>query len=187
MVKSERSFRTISEASLEVGESSHVLRFWEKKFHQIRPVKGSGGRRYYRYKDIALIKAIRVMIRLQKLSFEDVKDILRREGVKKAIADTESLINHSDILKYDDEDHSYVKRDSDNFIISSDTSKNIDDNIALRCSADMTLSEIINVLCQVVLARGSDNNIVLCALKDHMLYIEQKLTEYYLKNFYQDN
>ena len=57
--KSKTAFRTIAEASEEIGVATHVLRFWETKFPQITPMKMSGGRRYYRPEDMQLLRKIK--------------------------------------------------------------------------------------------------------------------------------
>lgn len=77
--KSASAYRTISEVSEELSVPQHVLRFWESKFSQVRPLKRGGGRRYYRPEDIALLRQI------QKLLYEDgytIKGVQRllREG-----------------------------------------------------------------------------------------------------------
>ena len=77
--KSASAYRTISEVSDELSVPQHVLRFWESKFSQVRPLKRGGGRRYYRPEDIALLRQI------QKLLYEDgytIKGVQRllREG-----------------------------------------------------------------------------------------------------------
>jgi len=56
--KAASAFRTIGEVADSLGVAQHVLRFWEKKFHQVRPVKRNGGRRYYRVEDMALVRRI---------------------------------------------------------------------------------------------------------------------------------
>ena len=56
--KSKSAFRTIAEVADEIGVATHVLRFWETKFSQIKPMKMSGGRRYYRPEDVEVIKLI---------------------------------------------------------------------------------------------------------------------------------
>ena len=58
--KSAQAFRTISEVATELDVPQHVLRFWESKFSQVRPLKRGGGRRYYRPEDIDLLRRIRV-------------------------------------------------------------------------------------------------------------------------------
>ena len=60
--KSKDAFKTISEVSALLGVPSHVLRFWETKFNSLRPLKRSGGRRYYRPDDVAILQRIRVLL-----------------------------------------------------------------------------------------------------------------------------
>ena len=62
VVKSELAFRTISEVSKDLDLPQHVLRFWETKFLQIRPVKRGGGRRYYRPEDLEWLKRIKSLL-----------------------------------------------------------------------------------------------------------------------------
>ena len=76
--KSDSAFRTISEVSSELDLPQHVLRFWETKFNQLRPLKRGGGRRYYRPEDIALLREI------QGLLYEDGYTI---KGVQKLMRD----------------------------------------------------------------------------------------------------
>ena len=60
--KSDRAFRTISEAAEVIGVPQHVLRFWETRFTQLQPLKRGGNRRYYRPADMALLETIRAML-----------------------------------------------------------------------------------------------------------------------------
>ena len=60
--KSAQAFRTISEVAAELDVPQHVLRFWESKFSQVRPLKRGGGRRYYRPEDIDLLRRIRSLL-----------------------------------------------------------------------------------------------------------------------------
>jgi len=61
-VKSRTAFRTISEVAEELGVAPHVLRFWESKFSQIRPLKRGGGRRYYRPEDVETLREIKTLL-----------------------------------------------------------------------------------------------------------------------------
>lgn len=82
MDKSPDAFRTISEVSEELDVPPHVLRFWESRFPQIRPVKRAGGRRYYRPADVALIAGIRKLLHEDGLTIRGVQKILREQGVR---------------------------------------------------------------------------------------------------------
>ena len=70
MAKSQDAFRTISEASDEVGVAQHVLRFWETKFTFLRPMKRTGGRRFYRPRDIALLATVKRLLHDEGLSIK---------------------------------------------------------------------------------------------------------------------
>ena len=82
MVKSADAFRTIREVSDILNTPAHVLRFWETKFSQIKPVKRAGGRRYYRRSDINLIAGIKELLHSDGLTIRGVQKILREQGVK---------------------------------------------------------------------------------------------------------
>ncbi len=81
MTKSADAFRTISEVADWLGVQPHVLRFWESKFTQVKPVKRAGGRRYYRPGDMALLGGIRQLLHEDGLTIKGVQKIIREEGV----------------------------------------------------------------------------------------------------------
>ncbi|WP_083464363.1 MerR family transcriptional regulator [Phaeobacter sp. 11ANDIMAR09] len=81
MSKSADAFRTISEVADWLGVQAHVLRFWESKFTQIKPVKRAGGRRYYRPADMLLLGGIRKLLHKDGLSIKEVQAILRDHGI----------------------------------------------------------------------------------------------------------
>lgn len=78
--KSDGAFRTIREVADWLGVPTHVLRFWESKFEQIAPVKGAGGRRYYRPEDMLLLGGIKVMLHDQGLTIRAVSKKIEDEG-----------------------------------------------------------------------------------------------------------
>ncbi|TNC71422.1 MerR family transcriptional regulator [Rubellimicrobium roseum] len=80
MAKSPDAFRTISEVAALLETPAHVLRFWESKFTQIKPVKGAGGRRYFRPDDIALLGGIKVLLYEQDMRISGVQKLLRERG-----------------------------------------------------------------------------------------------------------
>lgn len=82
MAKSRDAFRTISEVSDWLDTPAHVLRFWESKFPQIKPVKRAGGRRYYRPDDMALLSGIKTLLHEQGLTIKGVQKLLREKGVR---------------------------------------------------------------------------------------------------------
>ncbi len=79
-LKSPTAFRTISEVATDLDVPQHVLRFWESKFQQIRPMKRGGGRRYYRPEDIQLISGIKDMLYNQGFTIRGVQKILREKS-----------------------------------------------------------------------------------------------------------
>jgi DNA-binding transcriptional MerR regulator len=82
MEKSPDAFRTISEVADHLDTPAHVLRFWESRFPQIRPVKRAGGRRYYRPADVALLSGIRKLLHDEGMTIRGVQKILREQGVR---------------------------------------------------------------------------------------------------------
>ncbi|MFN4153330.1 MAG: MerR family transcriptional regulator [Paracoccaceae bacterium] len=82
MSKSPDAFRTISEVAELLETPAHVLRFWESRFPQIRPVKRAGGRRYYRPADVALLTGIKRLLHDDGLTIRGVQKILREQGVR---------------------------------------------------------------------------------------------------------
>jgi DNA-binding transcriptional MerR regulator len=86
MDKSPDAFRTISEVAEQLDLPQHVLRFWETRFNQIKPMKRGGGRRYYRPQDVELIKGIRHMLYDQGYTIKGVQKLLRENGNQFLIA-----------------------------------------------------------------------------------------------------
>jgi DNA-binding transcriptional MerR regulator len=82
MDKSPDAFRTISEVAAVLETPAHVLRFWESRFPQIRPVKRAGGRRYYRPSDVALLSGIKRLLHDEGMTIRGVQKILRDQGVR---------------------------------------------------------------------------------------------------------
>lgn len=90
MDKSPDAFRTISEAADELDLPQHVLRFWETRFSQIKPLKRGGGRRYYRPDDVQLLKGIRHLLYDQGFTIKGVQRILKEQGARHVVAIGES-------------------------------------------------------------------------------------------------
>ncbi|MEM7731823.1 MAG: MerR family transcriptional regulator [Pseudomonadota bacterium] len=82
MSKSADAFRTISEVAEWLDTPAHVLRFWESKFSQVKPVKRAGGRRYYRPQDMMLLGGIKKLLHDDGMTIKHVQKLLRQEGVK---------------------------------------------------------------------------------------------------------
>ncbi|WP_279483217.1 MerR family transcriptional regulator [Aureimonas sp. SK2] len=84
--KSADAFRTISEAAEELDLPPHVLRFWETRFPQIKPMKRGGGRRYYRPDDVELLKGIRYLLYVRGFTIRGVQRILKESGHRAVMA-----------------------------------------------------------------------------------------------------
>ena len=91
MAKSAEAFRTISEVADWLEVPAHVLRFWESKFSQVKPVKRAGGRRYYRPNDMLLLGGIKKLLHDDGMTIKGVQKILREQGVKHVVGHSQPL------------------------------------------------------------------------------------------------
>lgn len=85
--KSKAAFRTIAEVAEELGVATHVLRFWETKFPQIKPMKRNGGRRYYRPDDVKLVNIIKDYLYEKRYTIEGVQKVFKEKGVKNLLGE----------------------------------------------------------------------------------------------------
>ncbi len=85
--KSKAAFRTIAEVAEELGVATHVLRFWETKFPQIKPMKRNGGRRYYRPDDVRLVSLIKDFLYEKRYTIEGVQKVFKEKGVKNLLGE----------------------------------------------------------------------------------------------------
>jgi len=95
--KSPEAFRTISEVSAWLDTPAHVLRFWESRFTQVKPVKRAGGRRYYRPSDMMLLGGIKRLLHDEGLTIRGVQKIIREQGVKSVAALSQPLEDEVDL------------------------------------------------------------------------------------------
>ena len=118
MDKAPDAFRTISEVADDLDIPQHVLRFWETRFAQIKPMKRSGGRRYYRPDDVDLLKGIRRLLYGEGYTIRGVQRILKEHGIKsvQTLADANNAVSFGAIeeaigqsLREDDKDESGVE------------------------------------------------------------------------------
>ena len=86
--KSKSAFRTIAEVADKLGVGTHVLRFWESKFSQIKPLKMSGGRRYYRPDDVKLLECIEHLLHKERYTIEGVQKLFKEKGTKAFVGET---------------------------------------------------------------------------------------------------
>jgi len=98
MDKSPDAFRTISEVAESLDTPAHVLRFWESRFPQIKPVKRAGGRRYYRPSDVALLTGIKRLLHDEGLTIRGVQKILRDQGVRHVAGLTDDSVSLDDLI-----------------------------------------------------------------------------------------
>ena len=93
MSKSEKAFRNISEVSEWLATPTHVLRFWESKFSQIKPIKRAGGRRYYRPKDMLIIGGIKHLLHIEGHSIKGAKQVFREKGLNYVVGLSKPLMS----------------------------------------------------------------------------------------------
>jgi len=92
--KASDAFKTISEVSAMLDVPQHVLRFWESKFSSLRPLKRSGGRRYYRPDDIAVLRRIRKLLYVDGFTIKGAQKLVRSKASASAhiaVASTEDM------------------------------------------------------------------------------------------------
>lgn len=87
--KSKSAFRTIAEVAEELGVATHVLRFWETKFTQIKPMKATGGRRYYRPDDVEVLKLIKALLYQKRYTIEGAQQLIKEKGLKNLLGSEE--------------------------------------------------------------------------------------------------
>ena len=136
--KSPEAFRTISEVSKDLSLPQHVLRFWETKFVQIKPIKRGGGRRYYRPEDIKLLKGIKSLLYNDGYTIRGVQKVIKENGTKKLLTiQTENKIFTE--IKKDNNDHNEQQSYSQHSINDSKRKKLmnvLDDLVQLRKKLD---------------------------------------------------
>lgn len=86
MEKGPDAFRTISEVADDLGLPQHVLRFWETRFSQIKPMKRTGGRRYYRPDDVDLVRAIKTLLYGEGYTIKGVQRLFKENGTRAVVA-----------------------------------------------------------------------------------------------------
>ena len=111
-VKSPEAFRTISEVSRDLSLPQHVLRFWETKFAQIKPIKRGGGRRYYRPEDVKLLRGIKSLLYNDGYTIRGVQKVIKENGTRQLLdinqknkVFTENENNNSESLNHDKINH----------------------------------------------------------------------------------
>ena len=95
-IKSPEAFRTISEVSKDLSLPQHVLRFWETKFAEIKPIKRGGGRRYYRPEDIELLKGIKYLLYNDGYTIRGVQKVIKEGGTRKILKKENNINSFTD-------------------------------------------------------------------------------------------
>ena len=84
--KAPRAFRTISEVAGELELQPYVIRFWESQFKQIKPMRGKGGRRYYRPRDIDFLRGVKTLLHGKNFTIKKVKETIIKKGKEFIVA-----------------------------------------------------------------------------------------------------
>ena len=135
--KSPEAFRTISEVSKDLSLPQHVLRFWETKFVQIKPIKRGGGRRYYRPEDIRLLKGIKSLLYNDGYTIRGVQKVIKENGTKKLLTIQSDNKGFTDIKK----DYTHPEQQTETRYSINDSKRKklmnvLDDLVQLRKKLD---------------------------------------------------
>ena len=122
-IKSPEAFRTISEVSKDLSLPQHVLRFWETKFVQIKPIKRGGGRRYYRPEDIELLKGIKNLLYNDGYTIRGVQKVIKENGAKRIIS--KSNQNNDFTLNEDDNKNTFQNANQPKSVIAESKRKKL--------------------------------------------------------------
>tara|TARA_Y100000591_G_C21702024_1_gene628740 strand:+ start:445 stop:873 length:429 start_codon:yes stop_codon:yes gene_type:complete len=122
-IKSPEAFRTISEVSKDLSLPQHVLRFWETKFIQIKPIKRGGGRRYYRPEDIELLKGIKYLLYNDGYTIRGVQKVIKENGTKKILS--KNIDNNSFTIDQQDNKSQLDKLDTQHTSIAESKRKKL--------------------------------------------------------------
>ena len=104
MLKGPDAFRSISEASTEIGVPQHVLRFWETKFSFIRPMKRAGGRRFYRRQDLEVLRGVRALLHQEGYTIKGVQRLHKEKGLGRLMAAAGGEIDAATLAELDTPD-----------------------------------------------------------------------------------
>ena len=107
-IKSPEAFRTISEVSKDLALPQHVLRFWETKFSQIKPIKRGGGRRYYRPEDVDLLKGIKNLLYNDGYTIRGVQKVIKENGSKNILFSNNKANSKLEQKNFTDSENNYT-------------------------------------------------------------------------------
>lgn len=124
VIKSPEAFRTISEVSKDLSLPQHVLRFWETKFAQIKPIKRGGGRRYYRPEDVDLLKGIKNLLYNDGYTIRGVQKVIKENGSKNVLFSNNKANAKLSQKAFTDSENSYISEQN----VHTRTGQSLSDN-----------------------------------------------------------
>ena len=124
VIKSPEAFRTISEVSKDLSLPQHVLRFWETKFAQIKPIKRGGGRRYYRPEDVDLLKGIKNLLYNDGYTIRGVQKVIKENGSKNILFSNNKVNSKLSQKTFTDRENSYISEQN----VHTRTGQTLSDN-----------------------------------------------------------
>ena len=124
VIKSPEAFRTISEVSKDLSLPQHVLRFWETKFAQIKPIKRGGGRRYYRPEDVDLLKGIKNLLNNDGYTIRGVQKVIKENGSKNVLFSNNKAYTKLSQKAFTDSENSYISEQN----VHTRTGQSLSDN-----------------------------------------------------------
>lgn len=124
VIKSPEAFRTISEVSKDLSLPQHVLRFWETKFAQIKPIKRGGGRRYYRPEDVDLLKGIKNLLYNDGYTIRGVQKVIKENGSKNVLFSNNKANTKLSQKAFTDSENSYISEQN----VHTRTGQSLGDN-----------------------------------------------------------
>ena len=124
IIKSPEAFRTISEVSKDLSLPQHVLRFWETKFAQIKPIKRGGGRRYYRPEDVDLLKGIKNLLYNDGYTIRGVQKVIKENGSKNILFSNNKANSKLSQKTFTDRENSYTSEQN----VHTRTGQTLSDN-----------------------------------------------------------
>lgn len=140
VTKSTDAFRTISEVSESLEIPQHVLRFWETKFTQVKPMKRAGGRRYYRPSDVSLLGAIRSLLYDEGYTIRGVQKLLREKGIQCLLGEEGKISDRANDKSSSMYDASKsVPNDIDSALIDNAKQRELDQIVEELCSLERLL------------------------------------------------
>ena len=123
-IKSPEAFRTISEVSKDLSLPQHVLRFWETKFSQPKPIKRGGGRRYYRPEDVDLLKGIKNLLYNDGYTIRGVQKVIKENGPKNIFFNNSKANAKLEQKSFTDKENIYISEQN----VHSRTGQTLSDN-----------------------------------------------------------